>query len=248
MTENDTPQNFSHTVLIVDDDEKIGRCAGAALKKMGVKYVYTATGKEGLQWIKTASSPFSMILSDQRTGDMEGADFLARAKDAAPDTLRYLIAGNADIHAVTRAVNRGSIHRYIAKPWIEREFMEVLDRGLKLYELTMENHRLFALAKAQNEKLYQLNMDLKQNSEKFKRSLALREKEIDRLNRILEKGFENRSHVNEIEVLLEEKHMMEAQKADILCRAVISELFEQFRDIASRHGFEMIDTSQGGIK
>lgn len=234
-----------HAVLIVDDEEKVGRSAGAALKKINARYVYASSGKEGLEWIKTAASPFSLILSDQHLPDMEGSDFFAVSKKMAPDTLRYLIASHADIEAVTRAVNLGSIHRFIAKPWIEKEFIGTVKMGLEQFDLTMENHHLFKQAKEQNEKLYQLNMDLNTNSAKFKKAIAGQEQDIRELNRILEKGFENRNHVREIGQMVREKKMLAQKKTDILCRAVISELFEQFRDIAVRHGFEM---GQGEVK
>lgn len=215
-------------------------------KKMGVKYAYVASGKEGIEWIRTASAPFSMVLSDQQLPDMVGAEFFEQAKALAPDTLRYLIAGHADIKAVTSALNKGAIHRYISKPWIEKEFVEAVKKGLELFELAMENHRLFKLAKAQNEKLHDLNMNLKKDSGKYKKAIIDQEREIEDLNRILEKGFENRNYINETVLLLKEKNMMEEKQITTLSRAVISELFEQFQDIATRHGFEMLDNHQGG--
>ncbi|MCP4076098.1 MAG: response regulator [Gammaproteobacteria bacterium] len=231
----------SHIVLIVDPEEKVGKTAGAELKKISVKYVYASSGEDALNWIQPKSMKFSLILSNQNLPDMEGAKFFVEAKKRAPDTLRYLIAKQGDIKAVTKAVNIGAIHRFIAKPWIQKEFLGIVKRGLEQFELTMENHKLFRQNDGQNDKLYKLNIELKNKSKKFKRSIAVEENKIMEMNKILEKGFEFRNHVREIEQMVREKNMLTPEKNDILCKAVISELFEQFSDIAVRHGFEMTD-------
>lgn len=228
-----------HTILIVDDEEQVGKFTSITLKKISAKYVYVASGKEALNWIKTASSPFSMILSNQTLQDMTGAQFLEKAKELTPDTLRYLIAGEADIDAIAMAVNQGAVQRYLSKPWNEKEFMETIKKGLDHYELIVENNRLFKLSKEQNEKLYAMSIDLKKNSASHKKDIAEQEDKIEQLNKILEKGFKSRSHINEIQQLLKEKNMMHEKKIESLCLGVTAELFEQFQDIATRHGFTM---------
>ena len=236
---------FDHTILIVDDEEQVGRALGRLMKQIGAKYVYMNSGQAGLDRIKSASTPFSLIISDQRMPGMEGAEFLATAKKLTPNTIRFLLTGYADVDAVTRAVNKGSIHRYIAKPWNKDVFIETVKAGLEQYELVMENDRLFKLAKAQNTKLFTLNTDLKKSSLVHQRAIGQRDKEIEHLKKSLELGFENRNYINEIEVLLRESNLMEKEKLNTLYAAITTELFEQFQDIATRNGFEMPDNMPG---
>ncbi len=237
---------FDHTVLIVDDEEKIGRALGRLMKGIGAKYVYLDSGREALERLKSAEKPFSLILSDQRMPVMEGSVFLEKAKEIAPDTIRYLITGYADVDAVTDAVNKGSIHRYITKPWDNRVLAETVKSGLEQHEMIMENHRLFALAKEQNAKLYTLNKDLKKSAAVHKKAILQKDNQIKELNARLEKGFENRNYVNEMETLLKENQMIDQEKLNSLYVAIIAELYEQFQDIATRNGFEMPENIPGG--
>ncbi|MCG8634042.1 MAG: response regulator [Desulfobacterales bacterium] len=237
---------FDHIVLIVDDEEQVGRAVGRLMKQVGVKYVYMDSGEAGLERIKTAGTPFSLVISDQRMPGMNGSEFLEKAKEAAPDTIRFLLTGYADVDAVTQAVNKGSIHRYIAKPWNKKEFIETVKTGLEQYELIVENDRLFKLAKAQNTKLYTVNTELKKSTAVHQKAIVQRDKEIAKLKKRLEIGFENRNYINEIETMLREHEILEQEKINTLYAAIVAELFEQFQDIATRNGFEMPDNIPGG--
>ncbi len=239
-------KTFDHTVLIVDDEAQVGKALGRLMKGINTKYVYMESGQAALDYMKGMSKPFSLILSDQRMPQMEGSVFLEKAKEISPDTIRYLITGYADVDAVTDAVNKGSIHRYIAKPWDNRVLQETVKTGLEHHELIMENHRLFALAKEQNAKLYTLNQDLKKSAVVHKKAILQKDKQIQELKARLAKGFENRNYINEMEALLKESQLLHKDKLNSLYVAIIAELFEQFQDIATRNGFEMPETIPGG--
>ncbi|MBU0996389.1 MAG: response regulator [Proteobacteria bacterium] len=233
------PEKFDHTVLIVDDEEQIGKSIGRLLRSIDVKYVYMESGDAGLKRLKSATAPFSLILSDQRMPGMKGSEFLEKAKEVSPDTIRFLITGYADVDAVTDAVNKGSIHRYIAKPWDNTDFIEAVKYGLEQHEMIMENQKLFRLAKEQNAKLYALNTKLKESTDTHKKTITKLDQEIELLNKKLDQGFVNRDYVKEIEAALKNKKMLNTDSLNSLYAALISELFEQFQEIAVRNGFEM---------
>lgn len=236
---------FDHTVLIVDDEEQIGRSLGRIMKKIGAKYVYLDSGQAALDRMKSMEQPFSLILSDQRMPHMLGSEFLEKAKELSPNTIRYLITGYADVDAVTDAVNKGAIHRYIAKPWDNKVLADTVKAGLEQHEMIMENQRLFDLAKAQNAKLYSLNKELKKSAAVHQKAIIQKDKQIGELNARLERGFENRNYINEIETILKEKEMIAQDKLDSLYVAIVAELYEQFQDIATRNGFEMPEKIPG---
>lgn len=238
-------EKFDHTVLIVDDEEQIGKSLGRVLRGMGIKYVYMDSGESALKRIKTTKKAFSLILSDQRMPGINGSEFLEKAKKITPDTIRFLITGYADVDAVTDAVNKGSIHRYIAKPWDNTDLEETIRFGLEQYEMIMENNRLFRLAKEQNAKLYNLNTKLKESSDAHKKTITQLDKEIADLNKRLDIGFENRDYIKEVEMVLKEKNMLDEKKLNTLYAALLDDLFQQFQDIATRNGFEMPEHIQG---
>lgn len=230
---------FDHTVLIIDDEEQIAKSIGRLLRSIGVNHVYLASGEGGLKRLKSDPKPFSLILSDQRMPGMKGSEFLEQAKELSPDTIRFLITGYSDMAAVRDAVNKGSIHRYIAKPWDNNEFLEAIKDGLKQYELITENQRLFKLAKERNKKLYDLNITLKESAEEQRRRIIRLDKEIGELNEILTERPVNRDFIGEIRQILEEKNRINPENLNSLYAALISELYKQFRFLAAKNGFEM---------
>lgn len=236
------PEKFSHTVLIVDDDEQVGKALSRLVKNVGARHVYLPSGREALIWMKKAAKPFSLILSDQRMPGMTGSDFLQKAKEISPDTIRFLITGYADADAVTDAVNKGSIHRYISKPWDNTVLAEAIRIGLDQYELTLENQRLFDLAKEQNTKLFNLNLDLKKKALEHQNAVLKEEKKIEALKASLEKGLEPKNYLHEVSALLKQNRLTEPEDLQSLYTTLVELVFEQFQDIAVRNGFEMPET------
>ncbi len=78
--------------------------------------VETANGAAaGLAMIES-NGPFAVVVSDMRMPDMNGARFLARVNEIAPDTVRMVLSGQADIDSTVAAVNEGHIFRFLLKP------------------------------------------------------------------------------------------------------------------------------------
>jgi response regulator RpfG family c-di-GMP phosphodiesterase len=101
-------------ILLVDDEPRV--LAGIERNLDGDYDIVTATsGALGLAAI-AERGPFAVVVSDMRMPNMDGAQFLARARAAAPDTVRLLLTGQAEISAAISAVNEGSIFRFLTKP------------------------------------------------------------------------------------------------------------------------------------
>lgn len=64
-----------------------------------------------------------VIVSDQRMPKMNGTEFFNRVKDMYPDTIRLVLSGYTGLRSVTDAINHGSIHKFITKPW-QDDFLE----------------------------------------------------------------------------------------------------------------------------
>lgn len=124
---------MNRRILCVDDEPRI---LEALERTLGERFeVSTAeSGADGLQLL-TADGPFAVVVSDMRMPQMDGAVFLSRVQDVAPDTTRVLLTGQADIQSAIDAVNRGGIFRFLCKPCP----IDVLERAL---EAAVEQHRL----------------------------------------------------------------------------------------------------------
>ncbi|WP_321491978.1 response regulator [uncultured Desulfobacter sp.] len=232
-------ENFDHTILIVDDEKNIGKALERLIKRIGARTFYAASGLEALDFIQNSEFKVSLILSDQWMPDMEGTVFLEKAKAITPDTVRFLITGYADINAVTGAVNRGAVHRFITKPWDNDELLEMIKSGLQHYELLVQNQNLFALAKKQNAHLYILSQELKQKTEQHKREIVLKEKQILQLTKRLEKGVCEADYIKNIEKILDENNMFDTDKIGLCYAAVMEAFFLKYKDLAARNGFFM---------
>ncbi|WP_300463804.1 response regulator [Desulfobacula sp.] len=236
------PDDFDHTILIVDDEEPIGKLLTRMMKSLGARSVYVKSGQAALDIMETAVKPFSLILSDQRMPEMTGSIFLEKAKKISPDTIRFLITGYVALDAITDAVNKGAIHRYIIKPWDNKGLAETVKEGLEQYERVMEHHRLYTLAKKQIKKLYTLNMEFKERAAAHKETIIKKGKQISELNSLLETVLKNKNCVHEMEALLNERLLLDQGDLDSLYLAVIFQLYKQFQNIATLNDFEMPKT------
>jgi response regulator RpfG family c-di-GMP phosphodiesterase len=101
-------------ILFVDDEPAF--LTGYELMLRPDFQMDTAVGGErGLAALRD-HGPYAVVVSDMRMPGMNGAQFLARVRQAAPDTIRVILTGHADINTAMDAVNQGNIFRFLAKP------------------------------------------------------------------------------------------------------------------------------------
>jgi DNA-binding NtrC family response regulator len=81
------------------------------------------------------SEPFAVIVSDMRMPGMDGATFLSRARAKAPDTVRMLLTGHAELSSAIAAVNEGNVFRFLSKPCAAPDLIKALKEGVHQYEL-----------------------------------------------------------------------------------------------------------------
>ncbi len=146
-------------VLFVDDEEYILKSISRLFVDEPYEVLTAPSGAKGLTVLRGAED-VGVIVTDQRMPSMTGTEFLARAKEIAPDALRIVLTGYADIHAVVEAINRGGAYRYAAKPWEDEELLQIVRDAARQYELLRENDRLERLVRKQNEELKEWNTEL----------------------------------------------------------------------------------------
>jgi response regulator RpfG family c-di-GMP phosphodiesterase len=178
-----------HTLLLVDDEKSITKALNRLFRKEGYRIMTAQSGPEGLEKLQQNDGPVSMIISDQRMPEMNGAAFLEKAKSIYPDAIRYLLTGYSDLEAVVDAVNRGEIHRYLTKPWNDEDLVLQVKQSLEHFELTSENRRLTALTIDQNKKLNELNKGLEQKVQERTKEVFDKNKALEEVNRMLEASF-----------------------------------------------------------
>lgn len=167
-----------HSILIVDDEESILNAFKRILADEDYEIHTAHNGLEGLNKLRAAQKPFSLIISDQRMPVMNGVQFFTQAKDIFPDAVRILLTGYADTEAIIDAINKGGVHLYFTKPWREEELLFHIRQSLSKTELLVENKRLAELIKKQNDELLDLNKTLEEKVKEKTSDLLARAEEL----------------------------------------------------------------------
>lgn len=136
---------MSDKILFVDDEPCVLEGYERLLRREF--HVHVALGGElGLQAVQ-GKGPYAVVVSDMRMPGMNGAEFLAQVREIAPNTVRMLLTGHADVNAAIDAVNKGNILRFLTKPCEKEVLMEALNLGLAQYRSINEEKDLVRKAK-----------------------------------------------------------------------------------------------------
>lgn len=101
-------------ILCVDDEPNVLEALNRHLRRHFA--VATAVGAAAGLALLEREPPFAVVVSDLRMPGMDGVAFLSRVRELAPDTVRILLTGQADLEATISAVNEGNIFRFLSKP------------------------------------------------------------------------------------------------------------------------------------
>jgi response regulator RpfG family c-di-GMP phosphodiesterase len=115
---------MTEKVLFVDDDANLlASCERSFRRQFPIE---TAEGGEaGLQKI-AERGPFAVVVSDRQMPQMDGIRFLSLVRERAPDTVRIMLTGNADLEGAIKVVNEGNIFRFLTKPCA----LEILNKAV----------------------------------------------------------------------------------------------------------------------
>lgn len=178
-------------ILLVDDEENILRALSRLLIDEEEIEIETATsGEAGLELLRRLDQ-VALILSDQRMPGMSGAEFLGEAKKVAPDAVRMVLTGYADVAATMDAINKGGVTRYITKPWDDTLLLRSVREGVAQYRLLLENRRLAALVENQKEELKEWNDKLKSRVLDQTATIRQQNEKLGQRNREISRAFDN---------------------------------------------------------
>jgi CheY-like chemotaxis protein len=120
-------------VLFVDDESNVLDGIRRQLRNR-VDLETATSGAAGLELIRSRG-PFAVVVSDMRMPEMDGARFLARVGEIAPESVRIILTGQADLDSTIKAVNEGRIFRFLLKPCDSDTLQDVLKSGIEQYRL-----------------------------------------------------------------------------------------------------------------
>lgn len=124
------------TILYVDDEPSNLTVFTAAFRRY--YNVLTSTSAANAMDI-LKNNVVDLIITDQRMPEMTGVQFLEAVIPSYPEPVRMILTGFSDIEAIIKAVNNGSVLRYIMKPWDVSELKQIIDIGVRIHQLEKNN-------------------------------------------------------------------------------------------------------------
>ena len=128
------PDNNKGTVLIVDDEEMVLTSLSTLLSletDYDVKtFVSAAKAIEHLQ-----SNSVDLIISDFLMPEMNGLEFLTKAKSFRPEVPRIILTGFADKENAIKLINEVGLYQYIEKPWDNADLLLIVRNALEKRQL-----------------------------------------------------------------------------------------------------------------
>jgi signal transduction histidine kinase len=128
-----------YPILYVDDEVENLRIFELSFKR-DFSILTATSGEEGLRVVN--EQPVALVLSDHRMPGMTGVEFLSRAFEVDPKTVRILVTAYGDAQTLGSAINSGAIYKFVAKPWQPDEMRVALRRGVEVYALDREREQL----------------------------------------------------------------------------------------------------------
>lgn len=153
-------EKMNATILFVDDEKNILSSLNRLFRPIISKVLTAESGADALDILERES--VDIVISDMRMPEMDGAQFLEQVAHKWPKIIRILLTGYADITSTIDAINKGSIYRYISKPWEDNDIRLTVQHALQGKYLEEERIRLQKLTESQNKELQDLNSNLEE--------------------------------------------------------------------------------------
>jgi response regulator RpfG family c-di-GMP phosphodiesterase len=133
---------MSERILFVDDDPNLlAACERNFRRQFPLD---TAEGGEVALARLAERGPYAVVVADRQMPVMDGIQLLATVKERAPDTVRIMLTGNADLEAAIRVVNEGNIFRFLTKPCPPDILGKAIEDGRAQYRLVIAEKELLS--------------------------------------------------------------------------------------------------------
>jgi len=134
-----TPSRTGPLVLYVDDD-RMNRVVFEAQLNSEFNLITTEHAAEALELLQIHD--IAVIVSDMRMPAMTGDELLRIVKERYPQIIRMVVTAYADVEPILRAINEGLVARYIIKPWIITELVQVLRWAIEAWTFSRDSAAL----------------------------------------------------------------------------------------------------------
>ncbi len=118
-------------VLFVDDEYMILSSLKRSLIHEPYEKYYANSAEEALKIMEEVA--IGVLVTDMKMPGINGLELLKRVKEKYPDVVKIVLSGYTSLPQVLVTVNQGDIFKFIAKPWEDKEFREIIQGAVDYY-------------------------------------------------------------------------------------------------------------------
>ncbi|GAB4326119.1 MAG: hypothetical protein OHK0047_11380 [Leptolyngbyaceae cyanobacterium] len=171
------------TILCVDDERNVLLTLRTQLMRHFPDYAIeiAESGDEALALVdqlRAEGIEVPLVIADQIMPGMHGDQLLIELHARYPEILKVMLTGQARAEDVGNVVNRGSLYRFIAKPWDETDLNLTVSEALRRYRQEQQLAQQQAALEQANRELLALNAELEQQVQERTQELRQREQQL----------------------------------------------------------------------
>jgi two-component system response regulator PhcR len=127
-------------LIVYVDDERGNRVVFEQSLNAEFNLLAVSNASEALDAIERLE--VAVVVSDMRMPSMSGEELLRIVKERHPQVIRMVVTAYADVDPILRAINEGLVARYIVKPWIRTELVQVLRWAIEAWRFSRDSAAL----------------------------------------------------------------------------------------------------------
>ncbi len=131
---------MKHSILLVDDEPNVLEGLQRALCAEPYKVLTAHSGIQALELLE--GTGIDAVVVDHDMPGMKGTELLKQIRERYPDTVRFMLTGNATLEVAASAINDGAISRFFTKPCNHADLAISIEQGLQHKDLMAEAKRL----------------------------------------------------------------------------------------------------------
>ena len=122
------------SILILEDDTLVARSLARMLRLE--KFDVSICPDPNTALALCSKRQFDLIITDQMMPVMNGTEFAALAKVKQPNAHTLLISGYIDTDKADKALENGSIQKFIPKPWSNEDILNIVEKEIQLSKIS----------------------------------------------------------------------------------------------------------------
>lgn len=121
-----------YEVLLVDDEKSVTKALNRVLKSEFSVVHEAQSASEALTILE--HNQIDIVISDYRMPEVNGSELLTEVHRLYPDILNLMLSGQADMEGFSKALNDGSISKFLCKPWDNHQLKAFIKETIKEHE------------------------------------------------------------------------------------------------------------------